>query len=118
MENIFAIALFFLTPVIIVSIIFRSDSKQKARIHKERMLALSKGVDPPPFEHSNGGTLHIRARNSGIILISLGIGIFIGLYFIAGWEISLISLILVCLGIGQLLISFLSKKDKYEQKVK
>ncbi len=98
-------------PVAIVLIVHVFDSKHKERIHKERMLAMEKGIEVPKFEERSKTPGHIQARNAGIIITALGLGAFVPAYVNAGWKPALGTLVIILLGLAFLAISVLSKKD-------
>ena len=113
LTGIVAIVLIFGTPLIIVAIIAFHNSRQKQRIHDERMKAIELGQELPDWNNSKLPP-YVGFRTAGLIISFLGLGIIISVIATAGWDLALASSIPLFLGLGLLAVAYYNKKS-YEK---
>jgi hypothetical protein len=86
--------------------------QQKKLYHEEKMLAIEKGVPIPvePEYRQDAVRNFLKNMRTGLILLFLGIGLALGLYFGTGEvETAAWSLIVVFIGLGYLLYALILK---------
>lgn len=96
--------------VIIVKVIY--DGKRKELEHRERLLAMEKGIElpqpPPPAEKR---LTYMNLRNWGIVLTALGLILFLGISLEGGVRHGPWGLIPFAIGVGLLISAGLEAKE-------
>jgi hypothetical protein len=103
-----------------------SEHKRKAQLieqnHRERMLAIEKGIELPPLPAnlvgmSNGPSTASAAKSlrSGIMLVLIGILLFVGIGVAGGKEGAIFGLIPAAVGVANLVYAAIQwEKEKKE----
>lgn len=95
---------------VVVSIIYQN--KRKELEHKERLLAMEKGIEiPEPPPRSKKRPRHLALRTWGIVILGVGIAVVLGISGEAGAVHGLWGLILVFMGLGLIISAALERKD-------
>ena len=100
-------------PFVFVIIIIIINSFEKRKRDQQRaelyLKALEKGIELPPnfMEDPNKE----KPLQTGIILVSVGIGLSVFMYYAASPKMGTLGLIPLLLGIGFIIIHFVSKKE-------
>jgi NADH:ubiquinone oxidoreductase subunit 6 (subunit J) len=95
--------------VAIVSIIM--GARKKELEHKERLLAMEKGIEiPQPYEPEKRPSYRSN-RTAGLVMTLLGIAIMVANWAVAGTKGGVWGLIPMAIGVGLLISSALEKKE-------
>jgi hypothetical protein len=103
--------------IIAIILDFRKKSALFELHHKERMLAIERGMEIPPlpadFYGSVGrhGGCRGRGRYSGIVMLFVGVAAFTAMYANGNSQGAWWALVLVAVGLGRLLQGFLEERD-------
>jgi hypothetical protein len=95
--------------VAIVAIIM--SGRKKELEHKERLIAMEKGVTLPEIQIKPARPAYLQNRSAGLVLTFLGIALTIAIWVPAGAEGGIWGLIPLAIGIGLLVSSALEKKE-------
>ena len=96
--------------IAIVAIIM--SGRKKELIHKERLLAMEKGIDVPVLERKQEKEPgYIASRKTGLIMLSLGLALTFALWAVAGKDGGVWGLIPLAIGIGLMVAAHLEQKD-------
>lgn len=90
------------------------EGKKKELVHRERLIAIEKGVELPPLEEKEEKRpTFLKNRSSGLVMTFIGIALSIALWVESGdsWVWGLMPL---AIGVGLLVSSTLERKD-YEK---
>ena len=113
------IPLLFLTggiAIAIVSIIIAGKKKELA--HKERLVAIEKGVPLPEEIPKKTRPAYLKNRTAGLVVFFFGIALTIAMWTSGGSVAGVWGLLAIAVGFGYLLASFLEKKEIHEGKEK
>lgn len=95
---------------VIVGVIFQN--KHKELEHRERMLAMEKGISiPEPPPKTKKRPRYLALRTWGIVVLGVGIAGVLGISGAAGAVHGLWGLTLVFMGLGLIISSVLERKD-------
>ena len=95
--------------IAIVAIIM--GARKKELEHKERLLAMEKGIEiPQPYEPEKRPSYRSN-RTAGLVMTLLGIAIMVANWAVAGTKGGVWGLIPMAIGIGLLISSALEKKE-------
>jgi hypothetical protein len=86
-------------------------SKQEELKHKERILAMEKGIALPEMPREDKRPAYLTLRAWGLILLFVGLGITAANTISRGFENGIWGLIPTSVGIGFLIAAMLEKKD-------
>ena len=95
--------------MIIVVIIM--GSREKELKHKERLLAMEKGMDIPTEPPREKRPAYLSLRAWGLVLLSLGIVLFFALWVGVGFKYSVWGLMPGALGAGLMIAAAMERKD-------
>jgi len=95
--------------IAIVAIIMGGRKKELA--HKERLLAMEKGMEIPVEPQDEKRPAHLSNRSSGLVLTLLGLALTIALFAVAGKDGGVWGLLPMAIGIGLLISSSLEKRE-------
>jgi hypothetical protein len=95
--------------IAIVAIIMAGRKKELA--HKERLVAMEKGIEIPVEPRDEKRPAYLANRSAGLVMTFIGIALVIALSAVAGKEGGVWGLIPLAIGIGLLISSALEKKD-------
>jgi hypothetical protein len=95
--------------VAIVAIIM--SGRKKELEHKERLIAMEKGVGLPELPIKPERPAYLQNRSAGLVLTFLGIALTIAIWVPAGAEGGVWGLIPLAIGIGLLVSSVLERKE-------
>ena len=94
------------------------SGRKKDLEHKERLIAMEKGIPLPEPEPEEKKPVHSARRASGLVMFGIGLGVTIGLWTTPdaedAWGWGLIPLLI---GVGLIVASILDKKE-YDERVK
>ncbi len=92
--------------------------RKKELDHKERLVAMEKGIALPEPEPEEKKPVHSSRRASGLVMFGIGLGVTIGLWTTPdaehAWGWGLIPLLI---GVGLIVASILDKKE-YDERIK
>ena len=96
--------------IAIVAVIM--DGRQKELVHKERLLAMEKGIEllPEPLAKPQRPS-YIGNRNAGLVVLFLGIALTIALSVVEGWNGGVWGLLPVAIGAGLLVAAYLEQRE-------
>jgi hypothetical protein len=95
--------------IAIVSIIMAGRKKELE--HKERLVAMEKGIDIPVATQEEKRPAYLANRSSGLVMVFIGIALTIALFAVAGTEGGVWGLLPLGIGVGLLISAALEKKD-------
>jgi len=99
-----------------------SEHKRKLelidRIHRERMLALEKGVEPPALPAGMVGDLVAKAMRNGLALLFVGIVLYFAVDRAGGSEGAVFMLIPAVLGLANLIYAVVIWKQEKDEPTK
>ncbi len=108
------VAIIFGIGIAMVSVI--TSHKEKVRRHElrhaERIAAMEKGMEPPPELADSSDKEKPRPLLTGMILIGVGIGVFLGLKEVAGDGVENFALIPGLIGVAYLLYYFIEGRKE------
>jgi hypothetical protein len=80
--------------------------------HEERMAAIEKGIELPPFEER--GSRPESTRKSGLIMIAIGAALVLSLRVVGGWEAGIWGTIPLFIGVALLVSAkFANKREEH-----
>ena len=103
------LAIFGGVSIAIVSIIMAGKKKELA--HKERLLAMEKGMEIPTEPSEEKREAYLSNRSGGLVTLFIGIALTVALWTTGGREGGVWGLIPLAIGIGLLISSHLEKKE-------
>jgi len=114
---IFGIVFSFMTPVLIILIIFLNKTKQEKSRNEVLKAAIEHGRDLPPdfFKSQENPKDGLLRKSTFFIALGIGIGIFFYFFFAAqgeGLKFASIGLIFIFIGLGQLIAYLIEQKQK------
>lgn len=114
---IFGIVFSFLTPVLIIFIIFVNKTKQEKFKNEVLKAAIEQGRELPPdfFKTQEKPKESLLRTSTFFLAFGIGIGIFFYFFFAAsgeGLKFASIGLIFIFIGIGQLIAYLIEQKQK------
>ena len=114
---IFGIVFSFLTPVLIIFIIFLNKTKQEKFKNEVLKAAIEQGRELPPdfFKQAEKSKESLLRTSTFFLAFGIGIGIFFYFFFAAsgeGLKFASIGLIFIFIGIGQLIAYLIEQKQK------
>ena len=95
---------------IAITAIVMSGRKKELK-HKERIIAMEKGVELPPEKKEEKRPEYLSNRSAGLVMTFIGIALTIALWTTAGKDGGVWGLIPLGIGIGLLVSSALEKKE-------
>ena len=95
--------------IAIVAIIMAGRKKELA--HKERLLAMEKGMEIPVEPRDEKRPAYLSNRSSGLVLTLLGVALTIALFAVSGKVGGVWGLLPMAVGIGLLISSSLEKRE-------
>ena len=95
--------------IAIVSILM--GARKKELEHKERLLAMEKGIDIPQPHEPEKRPSYRSNRTAGLVMTLLGVAIMVANWAVAGTKGGVWGLIPMAIGIGLLISSALEKKE-------
>jgi hypothetical protein len=95
--------------IAIVAIIMAGRKKELA--HKERLVAMEKGIEIPIEPKEEKRPAYLSNRSSGLVMTLIGIALTIALFTVAGKVGGVWGLLPLAIGIGLLISSALEKKE-------
>ena len=96
--------------IAIVAIVM--GARKKELLHKERLIAMEKGLELPAIDPPRPRREAYRAnRTGGLVMTFLGIGLTIAIWTSAGAEGGVWGLIPLAIGIGLLVSAHIEKKE-------
>jgi hypothetical protein len=95
--------------IAIVAIIMAGRKKELA--HKERLIAMDKGIEIPVERQEEKRPAYLRNRSSGLVMTLLGFALTIALFAVAGKDGGVWGLLPMAIGIGLLISASLERKD-------
>ena len=95
--------------MIIVVIIM--GTREKELKHKERLLAMEKGIEIPTETKRDKRPAYLSLRAWGLVLLSVGIVLFFALWVQVGFKYSIWGLMPAALGAGLMLAAVKEHKD-------
>ena len=111
-------------PIIVVIGVFAAvitsvvvSGKQKELEHKERLVAMEKGMPIPEKPLKEKRPLYLSLRAWGFVFVALGIALVFAIGAEAGFTHGLWGLIPLLVGLSLLLASNLEKKDNFLKKI-
>lgn len=87
------------------------DSSRKDREHKERLLAMEKGIELPEAPVKTSPPRYLAMRAWGFVFTLLGVALTIGITAEAGIKHGAWGLIQISIGIALLVAAYLEKKE-------
>jgi hypothetical protein len=87
------------------------SARKKELMHKERVLAMEKGIDIPVEPRELKRPSYLHNRSAGLVMTFLGIALTIALFAVAGKDGGVWGLIPLAIGIGLLVSSTLERRD-------
>lgn len=100
--------------IAIVAIIMAGRKKELA--HKERLVAMEKGMDIPVEPQEEKRPAYLSNRSGGLVMTLLGIALTIALFAVAGKVGGVWGLLPLAIGVGLLISSSLEKKELDEKR--
>ncbi|MDH3216640.1 MAG: DUF6249 domain-containing protein [Candidatus Krumholzibacteria bacterium] len=95
--------------IAIVAIVM--EGRKKELRHKERLLAMEKGIDVPSEPVKEIRPAYLHNRSSGLVMTLIGLALTVALWTVAGPEGGVWGLIPLAIGIGLLISASLEKKE-------
>ena len=95
--------------IAIVAIIMAGRKKELA--HKERLVAMEKGIDIPAEPRETKRPTYLANRSSGLVMFFLGIALTIALFVVSGPVGGVWGLLPLAIGLGLLVSSGLEKRE-------
>lgn len=99
--------------IAIVAIIMAGRKKELA--HKERLVAMEKGMEIPVEPQDEKRPAYLSNRSGGLVMTLMGIALTIALFAVAGKEGGVWGLLPLAIGIGLLISSSMEKKELDEK---
>lgn len=90
------------------------SGKKKELEHRERLVALEKGLSLPDPEPTVKKPAYSGRRAGGLVIFGFGIALTIGISVSEGFENGVWGLLFIFVGLGLLIAAFLDKRE-YEQ---
>jgi protein-S-isoprenylcysteine O-methyltransferase Ste14 len=87
-------------------------SRQKELEHRERIIAMEKGMEIPKEPDKVRRPPHLTMRAWGLVLSAVGIIVFLGIWVEEGFRYSLWGLLPAAVGVALLISARLEKKEK------
>ena len=103
------VAIFGGIMIAIVAIIVAGRNKDLA--HRERLIALEKGIPLPEPPEVQRKPVHAGRRANGLVMTGIGLALFVALWLSNGLHDAGWALIPLFIGIGLLVASFLDKRE-------
>jgi ABC-type enterobactin transport system permease subunit len=100
--------------VAIVSILMASRKKELE--HKERLIAMEKGIEVPQARQPETRPAYLSNRSGGLVMTMLGIALTIAIWTVAGPTGGVWGLVPLAIGVGLLISSTLEKKEVEKKK--
>jgi len=95
--------------IAIVAIIM--GARKKELEHKERLLAMEKGIEIPQAQEPEKRPSYRSNRTAGLVMTLLGIAIMVANWAVAGTKGGVWGLIPLAIGVGLLISAALEKKE-------
>ena len=99
--------------IAIVAIIMAGRKKELA--HKERLVAMEKGMEIPVEPQEEKRPAYLSNRSGGLVMTLIGIALTIALFTVAGKVGGVWGLLPLAIGIGLLISSSMEKKEMSEK---
>ncbi|MCX6307611.1 MAG: DUF6249 domain-containing protein [Bacteroidia bacterium] len=114
---IFGIVFTFLTPIVIILIIFLSKTKQEKYKNEVLKAAIEQGRELPTDFFKPAEKPKESLLRTSLFFLAFGIGLSIFFYFFFapqgdGWKFASIGLIFIFVGIGQMIAYLIEQKQK------
>lgn len=90
------------------------SGRKKDLEHRERLIALEKGLPVPEPPQRPRRPVHSARRAGGLVMTGIGIAITLGMIGAEGWDEGWPGLVPLLIGVGLLIAAFLDKRE-YEQ---
>jgi phosphatidylglycerophosphate synthase len=103
------LAIFGGIAIAIVAIVM--EGRKKELMHKERLLAMEKGIDIPTEPRKEERPQYLSNLTGGLVTFCLGVALTIALWAVAGSDGGVWGFIPMAIGIGLLIASALEKKQ-------
>ncbi|MEJ2720756.1 MAG: DUF6249 domain-containing protein [bacterium] len=101
--------------VLIALVAIFLDSKKKELVHKERLVAMEKGMEIPQPPKEPERPAYLKNRSSGLVMTFLGLALTIAIWVPAGPVGGIWGLIPQAIGVGLLISSALERKEVLEK---
>lgn len=101
--------------VLIALVAILMDSKKKELVHKERLVAMEKGMEIPQPPKEPERPAYLKNRSSGLVMTMLGLALTIAIWVPAGPVGGIWGLVPLAIGIGLLISSALERKEVVEK---
>ncbi len=95
--------------IAIVAIIM--GGRKKELMHKERVLAMERGIEIPTAPVPEKRLTYLHNRSAGLVMTLLGLALTIALWAVAGKNGGVWGLIPLAIGVGLLVSSALERRD-------
>lgn len=100
--------------VIVAIVAIVAAAKNKELEHKEKIVAMEKGIEYPR-EEPRERRVHVGRRAAGLVFVGLGLALTIAIWVAAGAIGGVWGLVPLFIGIGLLIAASIDKKE-YEQR--
>jgi len=97
--------------VAIAIVAIMGEGRKKELKHKERLVAMEKGIPIPDDPLKAKRPAHLRNRSGGLVMTLLGLALTIALFAVAGKDGGVWGLLPLAVGIGLLISSALERKE-------
>lgn len=98
------------TFAMIIVVIIMSNREKELK-HKERLLAMEKGMEIPEEPVKQKRPAYLTLRAWGLVLLSLGVVLFFALWVQVGFQYSIWGLMPAALGAGLMIAAIKERKD-------
>ena len=92
------------------------SGRKKELVHKERLIAIEKGIDLPDEPRKSKRESYLSNRTGGLVMSMIGLTLTIALWTVAGSVGGVWGLIPFGIGVGLLISSTLEKKEVEREK--
>ena len=87
------------------------EAKKKELVHKERLVAMEKGIEIPQPAKEPERPAYLKNRSAGLVMTLLGIALVIAIWVPAGAVGGVWGLVPLAIGIGLLVSSALERRE-------
>lgn len=105
---------FLISAVAVVITAMIVEGRKKELYHKERIIAMEKGIEFPKIEEKKKRPRYLAMRAWGLVIALLSIGLIIGLLGELGFRGALWGLIPLGLGAGLIISAYMEKSETPE----